>query len=85
MFEVLIEEVFSLGHDLLAHENVELSTLKSGLIAIAEVVFHNFDDRLLLVSILLKFVQNRGQCGRCCARDCRDAVLAELKEHWEEL
>ena len=85
MLEVLVKDFLRLIHHLFAHEYEKLTAFVAGFVARAEIVLHNLDDRLLLVTILRELVQNGSQGGSGRARHRRHAILTELKEHGKEL
>jgi len=53
-------------------------------LSIAEIIFDNFDDLLLLVKIVVKFLKDRCQSSWRLACDLLDLVIAEFEEHGQK-
>ena len=85
VLEILVKEVLSLVHDFLAHDDVELAALVSGLLSIAEVVLDDLDNCALLVTLISELVQDRSKGRSCCTGHSGDSILAKLKEHGQEV
>ena len=85
VLEILVKEVFSLVHDFLAHDDVELAALVSSLLSIAEIVFNDLDNGSLLVTLISELVQDRSKGRCCCTRHSGHSILAEFEEHRQKV
>ena len=63
MFEVLLEQVLGLVHDVLAHDDKDLSVLVRCCFTRPEVGLDDFDDSSLLRCIFSKLDQDRCKCS----------------------
>jgi hypothetical protein len=56
--KVLLEDVWSLVHHMLAHNHVKLSSLEGSDITVSEVVLHDLDDGSHLLNVIFELYQD---------------------------
>jgi hypothetical protein len=81
MNEMFVEDFGSLVHNLLTHDNEQLSALEGSYLTKPKVVLNDLDDSFHLVWVVCKLEQNRGKSSCGSRADGVHTVLAELEEH----